>query len=335
MAIATAVAFTRRKKILVFKNGYHGGTLYFSSTLAEINTNLPHEFVIAPYNDIKRTQSIISKLPGESLAGILVEPIQGSAGCIVGDPKFLHYLNTTAHELGALFIVDEVMTSRLSYNGLSAALDLTPDLVTLGKWVGGGMTFGAFGGRKNGPMEMFDPRKGVLSHSGTFNNNVITMAAGCAGMKIYTDAEIQRLNDLGKKLKTGVESILSKNNISRTKPDQSLSLQIDLESLSNGPSPLIIEPEGFDFQSLTLSEEDPGMWISGQGSMLCIHFSGESKNNLQPLFWHHLIENGIYIAQRGFIALNLELKDNHVETFLKVFEEFVLKYKRVLWSSKG
>ena len=148
MALAAAVAYTGRTKVLAFKNGYHGGTLSFPLTTNKINANLPHDFILAPYNNISGTQTILDSLPKDSLAAIIVECIQGSGGAIPGNENFLHFLNTRANKLGALFIVDEVMTSRLSYHGLSSELGLTPDLVTLGKWVGGGMTFGAFGGRK-------------------------------------------------------------------------------------------------------------------------------------------------------------------------------------------
>lgn len=167
MALSAAIAFTGRKKILAFTNGYHGGTLSFPSSLSEVNANLPHEFVLAPYNDVEGTKFVITSLPSSSLAAIIVEPIQGSGGCIVGSKPFLAYLNKAAKDLGALFIVDEVMTSRLSYHGYSSSLGLKPDLITLGKWIGGGMTFGAFGGRKDrGVMSMFDPRNGILGHSG-------------------------------------------------------------------------------------------------------------------------------------------------------------------------
>jgi glutamate-1-semialdehyde 2,1-aminomutase len=259
MAIAAALASTGRKKILVFHNGYHGGTLYFPKALPQINTNLPHDFVFAPYNDIEGTKDVISKLPQDSLAAILVEPIQGSGGCIVGDKKFLEYLDTTAHELEAVFIVDEVMTSRLAYSGLSSSLGLQPDIITLGKWIGGGMSFGAFGGQRDGSMFLFDPRESVLAHSGTFNNNIVTMAAGCAGLDLYTEDEVQRLNDLGDVLKSGIESILAKHKVRGPKIHKS-----DVpETPSVEPSPPIITPHGFDFASLTLSEE-AGMWVSGR-----------------------------------------------------------------------
>lgn len=109
------------------------------------------------------------------------------------------------------------MTSRLSYHGLSSELGLTPDLITLGKWVGGGMTFGAFGDRKK-VMTMFDPRDGLLAHSGTFNNNIITMAAGCTGIDLYNEAELKRLNFLGDSLRTGLQAMLSNYQVNQERP---------------------------------------------------------------------------------------------------------------------
>lgn len=275
--------------------------------------------MIAPYNDIPGTRAIIESLPPKSLAAVLVEPIQGSGGCVVGSVEFLKYLNATAHSLGALFIVDEVMTSRLCYNGLSSKLGLMPDLITLGKWVGGGMTFGAFGGRRNGGvMGLFDPRSGALGHSGTFNNNVVTMAAGCAGMDIYDQDAVERLNAWGERLKAGVEKVLDKYGVrpllKLTKPDaENSNNEISVEDIS-----------------LEYKHQNGIMWISGQGSMLNVHFSGNSKASLQPLFWHSMLDQGINIAQRGFIALNLELREEHIEKFIKAVDSFVARYRTAL-----
>jgi glutamate-1-semialdehyde 2,1-aminomutase len=334
MAIAAAVAFTGRKKILVFNNGYHGGTLLFTSGSSTANVNLPHEFVRAPYNDIQGTRSIISGLPRDSLAAILVESIQGSGGCIVGKKDFLQYLNTAAHSLGALFIVDEVMTSRLSYHGLSSELGLKPDLVTLGKWVGGGITFGAFGGRKDGPMAMFDPRAGVLSHSGTFNNNVITMAAGCAGMEIYTEDEVFRLNALGEGLKDGIEGVLKRYKIGPPAETVPCPMKNELESPFTGRQADHLVND-ITVESLSLHEEQAeatNMWVTGQGSMIVIHFAGENEKTFLALLWHHMLDNGIYMAQRGFLALNLELTEKHVDNFVAAVDNFVVKYGQALRS---
>ncbi len=335
MAIAAAIAYTGRKKVIAFKNGYHGGTLSFPPSLNKVNTNLPHDFILAPYNDIHGTQAVISGLPKDSLAAIIVEPVQGSGGSVPGNEDFLQFLNTTSHKLGALFIVDEVMTSRLSYHGLSSELGLKPDLVTLGKWVGGGMTFGAFGGRRDGGvMSMFDPRSGILAHSGTFNNNVVTMAAGCAGIDIYNDEEVKRLNALGDSLRASLQAILAKYGIKQPKTavHAPCPQKNELESPFTGMQ-CSLPSNSISVESLTLSEGDdakPSMWVSGRGSMMSIHFSGESEKSLQSLFWHHLLESGIYLAQRGFVTLNIELNQQHIDNFVTAAQGFVVRYQQAL-----
>lgn len=309
MAIAAAVAYTGRDTILVFSDGYHGGTLSFPRAMSNINTNLPHNFVFGEYNDITHTIEVLKNLSPDTLAAIIVEPIQGSAGCIVGSQTFLRSLQSLAKQLGAVFIVDEVMTSRLAYNGLSHELGLQPDIVTLGKWVGGGMTFGAFGGMEKGPlMCMFDPVNGALHHSGTYNNNVVTMAAGCAGLEIYDEEQVDRLNSMGEKMKSQIEALLLKHGLA---PHLDLYVGKSKDTLA-----------GLDRKSR------PRMWLSGQESMLCINFGGQLKDQekLYALYWFHMLENGIYLAPRGFIALNIALEEEHVDKFVQATEGFVMKY---------
>ena len=134
---------------------------------------------------------------------MVVEPLQGSAGCIPGEQDFLRgAARAPPPSTASLLIFDEVMTSRLSPGGLQLATGITPDLTSLGKYVGGGLTFGAFGGRAD-LMARFDPtRADALPHAGTFNNNVLTMAAGLAGLtQIYTPAVAEALNARGDRLR--------------------------------------------------------------------------------------------------------------------------------------
>jgi glutamate-1-semialdehyde 2,1-aminomutase len=186
------------------------------------------------------------------------------------------------------------------------------------------MSFGAFGGRKDkGIMALFDPRTGALAHSGTFNNNTITMAAGNAALDLYTEEKLKALNNLGKILRKGVEEVLHQNNIP--------SPQRTLEEIFSKEGPSTDLP----LHSLSLTDaltEDPrpGMYMTGQGSMLAMHFCGPSQTHLKELFWHHMLDEGIYIAQRCFIALNLELREEHVDKFVKATEAFVVKYKAAL-----
>lgn len=213
MAVATAMAWTNRRKILVFGRGYHGATLSFRDPpkgQATKSVNLPHEWVVGTYNDIAQTEEVLSSLPPNCLAAILVEPMLGNAGAIPGSLPFLQFLRSYASSHDALLIFDEVMTSRLSYRGLGHKLGIRPDFMTLGKWVGGGMSFGAFGGRRD-IMEEYDPSKsGGLAHAGTFNNNVISMAAGCAGCQVLNEETTNRLNELGERLKEMVTDVIEK-----------------------------------------------------------------------------------------------------------------------------
>ena len=211
MAVATAMAWTGKNKILVFQGGYHGATLSFRIPpvgVTQKSVNLPHEWVIGTYNDIEKTQAVLSAIPADSLAAIIVEPMLGNAGAIPGSLPFLQFLRSYASSHDALLIFDEVMTSRLSYRGLGHKLGIRPDMMTLGKWVGGGMSFGAFGGRAD-IMALFDPTKqGSLAHAGTFNNNVVSMAAGCAGCKVLDEETTNRLNELGESLKVKVQAAI-------------------------------------------------------------------------------------------------------------------------------
>ena len=184
MAVAAACAITGRGKVMVFKGGYHGGLFYFRGKGSAVNA--PYDFLVAPYNDISGTRALVAP-HAEDLAAILIEPMLGGSGCIPATSEFLADLRRLATDAGAILIFDEVMTSRLAPGGLQQTHGILPDMTTLGKYVGGGMSFGAFGGKAE-LMQWFDPRrKDGFQHAGTFNNNVLTMNAGYVGLtEIYT-----------------------------------------------------------------------------------------------------------------------------------------------------
>jgi hypothetical protein len=107
-----------------------------------------------------------------------------------------------------VLIFDEVMTSRLAPGGLQSVHGVKPDLTTFGKYIGGGMSFGAFGGRAD-IMDLFDPRRAdALPHAGTFNNNVLTMSAGLTGLtEVYTPPAAQALNARGDALRERLNAL--------------------------------------------------------------------------------------------------------------------------------
>lgn len=193
LALVTAVAVTGRKKILVFREAYHGGVLTFPPAGSPIN--LPFDFVLGDYNDTAGASALI-RAHGRDLAAVVVEPILGAAGNIPGTAEFLHALRRETEATGTLLIFDEVKTSRCGPGGMQGELGIAPDLTTLGKYIGGGLPTGAFGGRKD-IMSRFDPRRpDALRHAGTFNNNVCSMAAGWAGLtRVFTADRARRFLD--------------------------------------------------------------------------------------------------------------------------------------------
>jgi glutamate-1-semialdehyde 2,1-aminomutase len=207
MALATASAVTRRQRFLVFENAYHGSVLSFGKPASPLN--LPYQFEIARYNDTEGVRSLLRQ-DGRTLAAVLVEPMLGAGGCIPGDPEFLGMLATEAKAAGALLIFDEIQTSRLSPGGRQELLGIRPDLTTLGKYFGGGLSFGAFGGRRE-VMSRFDPREtDHLQHPGTFNNNVMSMSAGLVGLRdVLTPEVLASLNILGDSLRESLNDLFN------------------------------------------------------------------------------------------------------------------------------
>lgn len=314
MALATALAYTGKKKVLLFEKGYHGSTISGRTPSTKKTINLPHDFVVATYNDLEGTKTLVGSLPKDSLAAILIEPMIGSGGCYPATHEFLALLRQLATENNALLIFDEVMTSRLTYHGLGATTGVKPDLMTLGKWVGGGMSFGLFGGRAD-IMKLYDPRDGSLEHPGTFNNNVFTMYAGVAGCNLLTEDTINALNQRGDALRSKVEAILTKREISGS---------------ASLPLPLPTRPVTDDMHSASHPQHPPKMFIRGVGSLNAIHFAGPDRDVLQGLFYHHMLEHGIWMAQRGFAALSILITDQHIDAFANAVDDFVAKWDTTL-----
>lgn len=190
-------------KILVFENGYHGAFTNFGDHPNPFN--IPYDFVIAKYNDIEHTKSLLSP----DLAAIILEPMLGAGGMIPATKEFLQFLRRAATDIGAVLIFDEIITSRLHIHGLQTHYDVYPDMTTLGKYLGGGFSFGAFGGNDE-IMAMFNPGRGYF-HSGTYNNNLFSMSAGVAAGKLLTEDKIAKANALGDKLRDGINEMAKRH----------------------------------------------------------------------------------------------------------------------------
>ncbi|KAI1057890.1 hypothetical protein LB506_000627, partial [Fusarium annulatum] len=225
-ALATAMEFTGRTKvseesaegyfrslILVFDNGHHGVTPNFGS--GDNKLNVSHSFILGTYNQIEANQKHISS----DLAAIIVEPMLLAGGQIPATREFLSFLRKTADVTGAVLIFDEAMTSHLHINGLQGFHKIMPDMTTLGKYIGWGLpsgAFGAFGGRSD-IMAAHEQRAQKLGHSGTFNNNVLTVSAALAAADLVTEDVIHRVNKLGDTIRNRISEICAEHHFSDLK----------------------------------------------------------------------------------------------------------------------
>ncbi len=211
MAIVTARAVTGRDRVMVFEGAYHGGVFTFAHGGSPINA--PFDYVMAPFNDTEATLALIAA-HADDLACVVIEPMQASGGMIPADKDFLHALRAATARHGIVLIFDEVVTSRLSGGGLQQLLGIVPDMTALGKYIGGGAGIGAFGGRDE-LMRRYDPRApDAIGHAGTFNNNVISHAAGAAAMAdIYTPQLAQDFNARGDALRARLNAIAARHGL--------------------------------------------------------------------------------------------------------------------------
>ena len=260
--------------------------------------NAPFDFIVAPYNDIEGTAALL-KQHGEKLAAIILEPMMGGGGCIAAEPAFLQSLRDAASACGALLILDEVMTSRLAPGGLQSVRGVKPDLTTFGKYIGGGMSFGAFGGRAD-IMDRFDPRRAdALPHAGTFNNNVLTMSAGIAGLtEIYTPEAAVALNARGDALRERLNGICSR--------------------------------AGVPMQFAGIGSMMSVHMMTGPIRSPTDAAKGDAK--LKELFFFDMLAAGNWLARRGMMALMLPIGDAECDRLAGAVEEFVSARRSLLSS---
>jgi glutamate-1-semialdehyde 2,1-aminomutase len=216
-AIRLARGFTGRDKIVKFAGCYHGhvDSLLVSAGSSALTHGVPtspgvprgctDDTLVLRYNDVQSLRELFAA-QGDSIAGVILEPVVGNMGLVPPSPEFRRELRSLTQKHGALLISDEVMTGfRLAYGGAQELLGDSPDITALGKIVGGGYPVGAFGGRAD-IMKKIMPA-GPVFQAGTNSGNPVSMAAGIATLKeLKKNPPYQRLDELGAKLEAGLRS---------------------------------------------------------------------------------------------------------------------------------
>lgn len=169
--------------------------------------------------------------------------------------------------------------------------DLTPDLTTMGKWLGGGLAFGAFGGRAD-VMATFDPRSpSALLHGGTFNNNTLAMYVGYVGLtRIYTPEACEGLNGMGSRFLHKLRDSTAGTKLCFTGVNSLLASHFTDEGLQE------IEREV------------------------------QENSQLKDLFWFEMMEDGFWLPRRGNISLILGTPEEELDRFVASVEAFLNRH---------
>jgi glutamate-1-semialdehyde 2,1-aminomutase len=290
MAVRGARAFTGREKIIKAEGGYNGMWEQVPPSWPQDPTPyraaMPEgirELVrMVDYNDVGQLEAAMEE-EGDEVAAIILEPVTGT-GVFAGTPEYFAAVRRLADEHEALLICDEIITLRLGVGGFQEVLGVRPDLTTMGKIIGGGLPVGAFGGRAD-VMEVFDPRSpDHLHHSGTFNGNLMTMAAGCIALDLLTQGEIARINALGERLAGGLR--------------RSLAERPDLHGLVNNCGSLLHVNFGTEGEVRKFSDLKP-------------------DSPMAAAFHLAALDEGVYFAPRGFMNTSTAMDEQVVDEVLQ------------------
>jgi len=290
-AVRVARGFTGKSKIIKFEGHYHGHADLFlkkaGSGVATLNikqeggipTAVTDDTLILPFNNPAALEQMVAQYKNE-LAAIIVEPVAGNMGCVLPQDGFLQLLRKLCTNNNIVLIFDEVMTGfRLSRGGAQELYNVWADLVTFGKVIGGGLPVGAFGGRKD-MMSCVAPL-GNVYQAGTLSGNPLAMTAGLA--------TLSELNNNPK----GYEALAAKGVYLREKMGE------------------------------VFTRKGIAHTINQLGSMISVHFCEEavvdfqtaSKGNNETFkkFFHHFLDNGIYLPPSAFESWFLSIALSEVD----------------------
>lgn len=221
-AVKAARAITGRPMIAKFEGAYHGAYDYVEVSLDSTPTNwgdsspssvlyakgtpasTAADVLVLPYNEPESCRELIRAHHGR-LAAILLDPVASRVGMVPIEADLRDVIQDCCNRYGILLVVDEVVSYRVGFHGAHDIFGFEPDLVALGKIIGGGLPVGAVAGPAS-YMAVFDHTRGkpAVSHGGTFSANPLSMTAGLAALQSYTKDAVARLNQLGETLRSEI-----------------------------------------------------------------------------------------------------------------------------------
>ena len=308
-AIKAARAFTERPTIIKVEGSYHGTYDHAEASLGSDPSNwglpnrpttipyaagapgsLADEVVIVQFNDPSGVSEAIQRV-GSGLAAVLLDPMPSRVGMPALDPLFVEAIRNRTREVGALLILDEVISLRLGLGGAQAVHSIDPDLTAMAKIIGGGFPVGAIGG-KSEVMDVFAAVHGnraAVPSGGTYTANPITMTAGFACMSQLDQSSFDRLADIGMQIRRGLTDLFVSH---------SLGWQV-----TGAGSLFRIHPH----QRLINSYRDA-------------HLDSDETALMESL-QHRLLEREVYFSSYGMGCMNLATSDSDIEHFEKAVDE--------------
>ncbi len=301
-AIRLARGYTRKDKIIKFEGCYHGHADSFlikagsgASTFGSPNSlgvtqNTAKDTLLAPYNNIEAVADLFKENPNQ-IAAIIIEPVAGNMGCIEPKEGFLNQLRKLCDENQALLIFDEVMTGfRLALGGVQELYNVKADLVTFGKIIGGGLPVGAFAGKKE-IMDSLSPL-GAVYQAGTLSGNPIAVAAGLATLKELVENKniFSSINKYTQLLEKEITTVLTQKG-----------LPFKTNRVGSMFSVFFTDIDVVDFNTAATANNDT------------------FKN-----FFHHLLDNGIYLPPSSFESwfISNEIKEKEIEKTINAIRSF-------------
>lgn len=301
-AIRLARGFTKRDKIIKFAGCYHGHSDSFliqagsgAATFGEPNSpgvtqGTAKDTLLANFNDLENVKSLFENNPGE-IAALILEPVAGNMGCIPPQEGFLEGLRELCTAHGALLIFDEVMTGfRLSIGGAQELFEITADIVTFGKVIGGGLPVGAFAGRRE-IMEHLAPI-GPVYQAGTLSGNPLAMRAGLTTLQLLKQNPncFEEVENTTLEIAEGVHNIFTKNSIEHS-----------INVIGSMFSVFFTDVEVTDFET-----------------------AKTANNPTFNRFYHHMLENGIYLPPSSFETwfISLAIQSEEIDKTLSAIDSF-------------
>jgi glutamate-1-semialdehyde 2,1-aminomutase len=273
-AIRLARGFTGRDKIVKFEGCYHGhaDSLLVKAGSGALTLGIPNSpgvpaslaehTLTLDYNDPESVKRTFASM-GKDIACIIVEPVAGNMNCIPPAEGFLESLREACDESGAVLIFDEVMTGfRVALGGAQSIYNVTPDLTTLGKIIGGGMPVGAFGGKRE-IMQQIAPT-GPIYQAGTLSGNPIAMTAGLKTLEIISKPDFYSdLSDKTQQLLKGLKERAKAANIPFTTAQVGAMFGLfftDVEKVSSFKQ--VMECDGERFKQFFHGMLDQGVYLA-------------------------------------------------------------------------